>query len=65
MRAILRAAGRPRAVTMSSIMAEQRPELDWVAELTAAVEAGERAGANLTRREAEGERKGQRRGMLM
>ena len=59
-RAMLQSGGRPGAATVPSVTPEQRPELDRVAELTAALKAGERAGASLTQREAEDERQGQR-----
>jgi len=39
--------------------------LDRVAQLTVALKAGERAGANLVQREAESEQLGQRRGLRM
>ncbi len=64
-RAMLRAGGQPGFVTVPSVTPEQRQELDRVAELTAALKAGERAGANLVRREAENERQEQRRRMRM
>ncbi len=64
-RAMLRAGGRPGAVTSPSVAAEQRPALDRVARLTAALTAGERTGAAAAQREAESERQGQRRGMRM
>ncbi len=64
-RAMLRAGGRPGAVTAPSVKPEQRPELDRVAELTTALKLGERAGASLAQREAESQRQGQRRGMRM
>ena len=63
-RAMLRAGGRPGAVTAASVAPEQRPELDRVAGLTAALKAGERSGA-ASQREAESERQGQRRGLRM
>ncbi len=44
---------------------EQRPALDRVAQLTATMKQGERAGAGLAQREAERERQGQHRGMRM
>ncbi len=64
-RAMLRAEGRSGAVTVSSIAAEQRLALDRVAGLTAALKAGERAGAAAAQREAESERQGQWRGLRM
>ena len=64
-RAMLRAGGRLGAVTSASIVPEQRPALDRVARLTAALQAGDRAGAAVAQREAESERQGQRRGMRM
>ena len=64
-RVMLRAGGRPGAVTAPSVAAEQRPELDRVAELTFTLKAGERAAASLAHRETERERQGQRRGMKM
>ncbi len=64
-RAMLRARGRPGAVASSSVVSEQRPELDRVAGLTAALKVGERAGAAAVQREAESERQGQRRGLRM
>jgi len=64
-RAMLRAEGRTGAVTSASVATEQRPVLDQVVQLTATLKQGERAGASLAQREAERERKGQRRGMRM
>ena len=66
-RAMLRAGGRPGAVTVSSVTPEQRPELNRVARLTSALKVGERAGEGLARREAEMERErlGLRRGLRM
>jgi len=64
-RAMLRAGGRPGAVTAASVVPEQRPALDRVAGLTIALKAGERAGASLAQHEAESERQGQRRGLRM
>ena len=43
--------------------AEHRPALDRVAQLTATMKQGERAGAGLTQREAEREQERQRRSM--
>ena len=62
-RAMLRAGGQPGAVTAASVAPEQRAELDRVAELTTTMKAGERASASLTHRQAESERRGQRRGI--
>jgi len=64
-RQMLRAEGRAGAVTSASVAPEQRPALDQVAQLTATLKQGERAGAGLAQREAERERQGQRRGMRM
>ncbi len=64
-RAMLRAEGRTGAVTLASVTPEQRPALDRVAQLTATLKQGERAGAGLAQREAERERQGQRRGLRM
>ena len=64
-RTMLRAEGRLGAVTAPSVTAEQRPELDRVAELTATLKVGQRAGASLAQREAESARQGQRRGLRM
>jgi len=64
-RAMLRAEGRAGAVTSASIAVEQRPALDRVAQLTATMKHGERAGASLAQREAECEHQGQRRGLRM
>ena len=64
-RAMLRAGGRPGAVTAPSVAAEQRPTLDRVAEVTTIMRAGERAGASLAQREAESQRQGQCRGLRM
>lgn len=64
-RAMLRARGRQGAVTAPSVAAEQRPALDWVAEVTTLMQAGERAVASLALREAESPRQGQRRGLRM
>jgi len=65
MRAMLRAEGRAGAVTSASIVPEQRPALDRVAQLTATMKQGERAGAGLAQREAEREHQGRRRGPRM
>jgi len=62
-RQMLRAGGRPGAVTSASIRPEQQPALDQVAELTATVKQSERASASLAQREAEREHQGQRRGL--
>jgi len=62
-RAMLRAEGRAGAVTSASVTPEQRPALDQVAQLTATLKQGERAGAGLAQREAERERQGQHRGL--
>ena len=64
-RHMLRAGGRPGAVTAASITPEQRPALDRVAELTVTLKQGERAAATLAQRLAESERQGQRRGLGM
>jgi len=64
-RAMLRAGGRPGAVTAASATPEQRQALDRVAELTVAVKAAERAGAFAAQRQSEAERQGQRRGLRM
>jgi len=64
-RAMLRAEGQAGAVTSASVAPEQRPALDQVAQLTATLKQGERAGAGLAQREAERERQGQHRGMRM
>ncbi len=64
-RAMLRAEGRAGAVTSASVAPEQRPALDQVAQLTATLKQGERAGAGLAQREAERERQGQHRGLSM
>ena len=64
-RTMLRAGGRPGAVTAPSVAAKQRADLDQVAALTVTMKAGERASARLTQRQAESERQGQRRGMRM
>jgi len=64
-RAMLRAGGRAGAVTSASVAPEQRPALDRVAQLTATLKQGERAGAGLAQREAEREHQGQRRGIRM
>ena len=60
-RAMLRPGGRAGVVAATSIAPEQRPELDRVAELVAAWKGGERAIANLARREVQSERQGPRR----
>ncbi len=62
-RAMLRAGERPGAITAASVAPGQRPELDLVAGLTAAMKMGERAGTAAVQREAENDRQGQRRGM--
>ncbi len=64
-RQMLRAEGRAGAVTSASVAPEQRPALDRVAQLTATLKQGERAGAALAQREAEREHQGQRRGLRM
>jgi len=64
-RQMLRAEGRAGAVTSASVAPEQRPALDQVAQFTATLKQGERAGASLAQREAESEHQGQRRGMRM
>ena len=64
-RAMLRAGGRPGVVAVPSVSPEQRPALDRVAGLTAALKAGERAGAIMARREAESEQQAQRRVMRL
>jgi len=64
-RAMLRAEGRTGAVTSASVAPEQRPALDQVAQLTATLKQGERAGAGLAQHEAEREHQGQRRGIRM
>jgi hypothetical protein len=64
-REMLRAGGRPGAVTAPSLRPEQRPELNRVADLTTTLKAGERAGASLARRQSESEREGQRRILRM
>jgi len=60
-RAMLRAEGRAGAVASASVAPEQRPALDRVAQLTATIKQGERAGAGLAQREAEREHQGQQR----
>ncbi|NPD69021.1 BID domain-containing protein (plasmid) [Lichenicola cladoniae] len=62
-RAMLRTGGRRGAGTAASVTPKQRPELDRVAELTAALKSGEQADTSLTQRKAENERQGQRRGL--
>ena len=64
-RAMLRAAGQPGAVTVPSATPEQRRELNRAVELIVAIRTGERADAGLAQREAERERQTQRRGMRM
>ena len=64
-RTMLRTKGQPGAVTMAPVAPEQRTEPDRVAELTAALKTGERAGASLAQREAESQRQAQRREMIM
>jgi len=64
-RAMLRAEGRAGAVTSASVAPEQRPALDRVAQLTARLKQGDRAGAGPAQREAEREHQGQRRGVRM
>jgi len=64
-RAMLRAEGRAGPVTSASVAPEQRPALDRVAQLTATLKQGERAGAGLAQREAEREHQAQRGGMRM
>jgi len=65
MRAMLRAEGRAGVVTSASVAPEQRPALDQVAQPTATLKQGERAGAGLAQHEAEREHQGQRRGIRM
>ena len=62
---MLQAEGRAGAGTSASVAPEQRPALDRVAQLTATLKQGERAGADLTQRETEREHHGQRCGMRM
>ncbi len=62
-RQMLRAGGQPGMVNAPSIAAQQQPALDRIAELTATMKQGERAGASLTQREAENERHVNRRGL--
>ena len=64
-RAMLRAEGRPGGVAAASVLPEQRPALDRVAELVTAVKESERANAALDQRQAESEQQGQRRGLRM
>ena len=64
-RAMLRAGRWPETAAAASIAPEQRPALDWVAELIVAVKAGERANASLDQREVESERQVLRRGMRL
>ncbi len=64
-RAMLRAGGQPGAVAAPSVAPEQRPELDRVANLTSIWKTSERADANLAQREAQSERRGQRKGQHM
>lgn len=64
-RAMLRAEGRAGAVASATVAPEQRPALDRVAQLTATLKQGERAGAVLAQCEAERERQEQRRGLRM
>jgi len=54
-RAMLRAEGRAGVVTSASVTPEQRPALDRVAQFTATLKQGERAGAGLAQREAKSE----------
>ena len=60
-RAMLRAGGRPGVVAAAFVAPEQRPALNLVAGMTAALKTGERPGAAAGQREAESERQGQRR----
>jgi len=64
-RQMLRAEGRAGVVTSASVTPEQRPALDRVAQLTATLKQGERAGAGLAQREAERQRQGRRQGLGM
>jgi hypothetical protein len=64
-RAMLRAGGRPGAVTASSVKPEQRPELDRAAKRMTTLKSGERAWSSLAQRQTEREREGQRRGLRM
>jgi len=61
-RQMLRTGGRSGSVHMPLVVPEQQPAVDRVAELTATLRQGERAGDSLARRQAESERRGQRRG---
>ena len=64
-RSMLRAGGRPDAVTATSVAPEQRPQLDRVAELTSIWKRSEQADASLAQREAQSERQGQRKSQRM
>jgi len=64
-RAMLRAGERPSAVAALSVAPKQQPALDRVAEMTAAMKVGERAGAGIAQHEAQSERHAQRRGIRM
>ena len=64
-RQMLRARGRPGVVKLASIAPEQQPALDQVTRLTVVLKAGERAGENLARREAERAKEEKRRGLRM
>ena len=64
-RTMLRAEGRPGAITASSIRPDQQAALDQVADLTATLRSGEPASESLALRQAERERQSQRRGLRM
>jgi Ti-type conjugative transfer relaxase TraA len=62
-RQILRVGGQPGVVNVLSVAPEQQPAVDRVAELTATLRQGERAGITLAQCQAESERQGRRRGL--
>ena len=64
-RGMLRAEGRPGAITVPSVAPEQQPDVDQMAGLIVALKAGRRAGAAVVQREAESERHAQRWSMRM
>lgn len=64
-REMLHVKGRVGGVTAPSLGPEQRAALDQVAERISSLSSGERAGADLARRQSESERMAQRLGMRL
>jgi len=61
----LRQMLRSGAVSVPSVAPEQQSAVDRVAELTATLRQGQRAGVSLAQSQAESERQAQRRGLRM